>query len=78
LSPIDGDLLSACRSARSLGAALGPVSPQPDVLNCSWRGYGNRVGAWRCLELFDNLRLPAAAILNAALYEHCPSFGGEH
>ena len=39
-----------------LGAALGPVSPQPDVLNYSWREYGNRVGAWRCIELFDRPR----------------------
>ena len=55
-----------------LGACLGPASPQPDVLNHSWRDYGNRVGAWRCLELFDSLRLPAAAIINTALYDHCP------
>jgi peptidoglycan/xylan/chitin deacetylase (PgdA/CDA1 family) len=55
-----------------LGACLGPPSPQPDVLNFSWREYGNRVGAWRCLDLFTQLRLPAAAILNTALYDHCP------
>jgi peptidoglycan/xylan/chitin deacetylase (PgdA/CDA1 family) len=55
-----------------LGAGLGPPSPQPDVLNYSWREYGNRVGAWRCLELFGQLGLPAAAILNTALYDHCP------
>lgn len=55
-----------------LGACLGPASPQPDVLNYSWREYGNRVGAWRCLELFDQLAMPAAAILNTALYDHCP------
>lgn len=55
-----------------LGAAIGPVSPQPDVLNYSWREYGNRVGAWRCLELFDSLGLPAAALINTALYDHCP------
>jgi len=55
-----------------LGAGIGPPSPQPDVLNHSWREYGNRVGAWRCLELFDQLGLPAAAILNTALYDHCP------
>ena len=54
-----------------LGAALGPKSPQPDVLNYSWRDYGNRVGAWRCLELFDQLKLPAAAIINTALYDYC-------
>ncbi len=55
-----------------LGANIGPASPQPDVLNWSWREYGNRVGAWRCLELFDALGLPTAAILNTALYDHAP------
>ena len=55
-----------------LGANLGPPSPSPDVLNYSWREYGNRVGAWRCLELFDQLALPAGAIVNTALYDHCP------
>jgi allantoinase len=55
-----------------MGANLGPASPQPDVLNYSWREYGNRVGAWRCLELFDQLCLPTAAIINTALYDHCP------
>lgn len=55
-----------------LGATIGPASPQPDVLNFSWREYGNRVGAWRCLELFDSLGLPTAALINTALYAHCP------
>jgi allantoinase len=55
-----------------LGANLGPPSPQPDVLNYSWREYGNRVGAWRCLDLFDSLCLPTAALINTALYDHCP------
>ncbi|MDB5572762.1 MAG: chitin deacetylase 1-like [Hyphomicrobiales bacterium] len=55
-----------------LGANIGPASPQPDVLNYSWREYGNRVGAWRCLELFDDLALPSSAIINTALYDHCP------
>ncbi|APW37952.1 polysaccharide deacetylase [Rhodoferax koreense] len=55
-----------------LGANLGPVSPHPDVLNYTWREYGNRVGVWRCLELFDALGLPAGTLVNTALYEHCP------
>ena len=41
------------------------------MLNYSWRDYGNRVGVWRCLELFDELKLPAAAIINTALYDYC-------
>jgi peptidoglycan/xylan/chitin deacetylase (PgdA/CDA1 family) len=51
---------------------IAPGMPQPDVLNYSWRDYGNRVGAWRLLELFDELRLPAAALLNSAVFGHCP------
>jgi peptidoglycan/xylan/chitin deacetylase (PgdA/CDA1 family) len=55
-----------------LGAALAPPQPQPDVLNYSWREYGNRVGGWRLLELLDELRLPCAALVNTALLDHCP------
>lgn len=61
-----------------LGACLGPASPQPDVLNFSWREYGNRVGAWRCLELFDALRLPVGTLVNTALYDHCPELVRAH
>lgn len=55
-----------------LGARLGPACPEPDVLNYSWREYGNRVGAWRCLDLFDKLAMPTGALINTALYDHCP------
>ena len=55
-----------------LGANIGPAHPHPDVLNYSWREYGNRVGAWRCLELFDSLDLSCGTLLNTALYDHCP------
>jgi allantoinase len=57
---------------QGMGAAIGPLSPQPDVLNYSWREYGNRVGAWRCLDLFQQLNMPFAALINTALYDHCP------
>ncbi|MFL9923170.1 polysaccharide deacetylase family protein [Herbaspirillum lusitanum] len=55
-----------------MGARLGPMCPEPDVLNYAWREYGNRVGAWRCLELFERLGLPAGVLANTALYDHCP------
>ena len=55
-----------------LGATIAPASKQPDVLNYAWREYGNRVGVWRCLDLFDELALPTGALINTALYEHCP------
>jgi len=55
-----------------LGAELAPGGPQPDVLNYAWRDYGNRVGAWRLLQLFDQLELPASVIVNSAMYEYAP------
>jgi allantoinase len=55
-----------------LGASLAPAQPQPDVLNYTWREWGNRVGAWRMLEMLDELRLPCAALVNTALLDHCP------
>lgn len=57
---------------QGLGAALGPKSPEPDVLNYSWRDYGNRVGVWRCLELFEGLELPVGVLVNTALYDYAP------
>lgn len=55
-----------------LGARLGPPCPEPDVLNYAWREYGNRVGVWRCLEMFDALGLPLGVLANTAIYDHCP------
>ena len=55
-----------------LGADLAPGGPQPDVLNFAWRDYGNRVGAWRMLELFDQLRWPCSVLLNSAIYDYAP------
>jgi allantoinase len=54
------------------GAELAPGGPQPDVLNFAWRDYGNRVGAWRMLDLFDGLKMPASVLVNASLYGYCP------
>ena len=55
-----------------LGVPLAPVQPEPDVVNYSWRDYGNRVGVWRLIELFDELQVPAAALTNAEIYDHAP------
>ena len=55
-----------------LGAELAPGGPQPDVLNYAWRDYGNRVGVWRMLELFEQLALPVTVLLNSSIYDYCP------
>lgn len=46
--------------------------PTPDILNYSWRDYGNRVGVWRCLEVFDRHRIAGSVSLNAAMCERLP------
>jgi len=61
-----------------LGAELAPGGPQPDVLNHAWRDYGNRVGAWRLLELLDELTLPCTVLLNTAMYAHAPQLVAAH
>ena len=55
-----------------LGAELAPGGPQPDVLNYAWRDYGNRVGAWRMLDLLDALDLPATVLANSEMYDYAP------
>ena len=61
-----------------LGAELAPGGPQPDVLNFAWRDYGNRVGAWRLLQLLDELGLPATVLLNSAMYDYAPALVAAH
>lgn len=55
-----------------LGGELAPGGPMPDVLNYAWRDYGNRVGVWRMLELFESLRFPASVLVNSEIYGYCP------
>ncbi|MCG7362664.1 polysaccharide deacetylase family protein [Roseomonas sp. ACRSG] len=66
-----------------LGAELAPGAnggggPQPDVLNYAWWDYGNRVGAWRVLELLEELALPATVLLNSAMYDYAPELVAAH
>jgi peptidoglycan/xylan/chitin deacetylase (PgdA/CDA1 family) len=46
--------------------------PHPDVLNASWREYGNRVGAWRLLQYFQQADIPLSILLNSAVCGHAP------
>jgi len=58
--------------AEGFGAQLTPAPHQPDVLNYAWRDWGNRVGAWRLLDLFEAEGLPASVLLNTDLYDEAP------
>ena len=55
-----------------VGLSYSPGIPHPNTYNWAWREYGNRVGVWRLLELFDRLELPISLLLNSAVYDHCP------
>jgi allantoinase len=41
-------------------------SPSPDIPNWAWHEYGNRVGFWRMLEVFDAFSIPAVLAINGA------------
>jgi peptidoglycan/xylan/chitin deacetylase (PgdA/CDA1 family) len=48
------------------------------VLNFAWRDYGNRVGAWRLIELLEETGFPATVLLNSAMYDHAPALVAAH
>jgi len=41
-------------------------SPMPDIPNWAWHEYGNRVGFWRLLDVFDEFRIPAVLAINGS------------
>jgi allantoinase len=55
-----------------LGNDYAAPHPQPNTRSFAWRDYGNRVGAWRLLELAEAYDLPYALLVNTALYDYCP------
>ena len=49
-----------------------PRLPHPDVLGYGLRDYGNRVGVWRLMEVFDRFQLPCTASLSMAVLQMYP------
>lgn len=43
----------------------GTAHLQPDPLNYGWRDYGNRVGVWRLIEIFDRHGVRPSVLLNS-------------
>ena len=41
-------------------------SPMPDIPNWAWHEYGNRVGFWRMLDVFDRFVLRAVLAINGS------------
>lgn len=65
-----------CLEHFSYGTGGGlPYSPglqHPNSYNWGWREYGNRVGGWRLLQLYEDFGLPLSLLLNSACCDHCP------
>jgi peptidoglycan/xylan/chitin deacetylase (PgdA/CDA1 family) len=49
-----------------------PRVPHPDILGYGLRDYGNRVGVWRLMSLFDRLRIPVTVSLSLAVLDMYP------
>ena len=47
-------------------------SPSPDIPNWAWHEYGNRVGFWRMLEVFDQFHIPGVLAVNGSCLETYP------
>ncbi len=49
-----------------------PRVPHPDILGYGLRDYGNRVGVWRLMEVFDWFALPCTVSLSMAVLDMYP------
>jgi peptidoglycan/xylan/chitin deacetylase (PgdA/CDA1 family) len=50
-----------------------PDVPPPDLVNESWRDYGNRVGVFRLLDRLHQHGVPPTILLNTMLYDVAPA-----
>ncbi len=57
---------------KSVESAIAPSGMNNKQSVYSWRDYGNRVGFWRLMDLFDELDIPIQAQLNSSIYDHAP------
>src|SRR5204863_6855658 len=47
-------------------------SPMPDIPNWCWHEYGNRVGFWRLLQVYDEFKIPGVMNINGAAVNAFP------
>jgi peptidoglycan/xylan/chitin deacetylase (PgdA/CDA1 family) len=48
-------------------------SPSPDIPNWAWHEYGNRVGFWRLLKVFDEFSIPGVIAINGSAIAAYPA-----
>jgi peptidoglycan/xylan/chitin deacetylase (PgdA/CDA1 family) len=51
--------------------------PAPDLVNASWRDYGNRVGGFRLLQRLETFGITPTILLNTAVYDSAPELIAE-
>jgi peptidoglycan/xylan/chitin deacetylase (PgdA/CDA1 family) len=51
--------------------------PAPDLVNASWRDYGNRVGGFRLLQRLESFGIVPTILLNTAVYDSAPELIAE-
>ena len=47
-------------------------SPMPDIPNWCWHEYGNRVGFWRLLQVYDDFKIPGVMNINGVAVNAFP------
>ena len=47
-------------------------SPMPDIPNWCWHEYGNRVGFWRLLQIYDEFKIPGVMNINGIAVDAFP------
>jgi peptidoglycan/xylan/chitin deacetylase (PgdA/CDA1 family) len=47
-------------------------SPSPDIPNWAWHEYGNRVGFWRLLKVFDEFKIAGVLAINGSALSAYP------
>ncbi|MFC3227945.1 polysaccharide deacetylase family protein [Marinibaculum pumilum] len=64
--------VEAFEFGRNPGADFTSMPSAPYHRGYAYRDYGNRVGIWRILDLFNNFNVPLAILNNASVYDVCP------
>ena len=64
--------VEAFEFGRNPGPDFTSLPSAPFHRGFAYRDFGNRVGIWRILELFDRYQIPLAILTNTSVYDICP------
>ncbi len=64
--------IEAFEFGRNPGPDFTTMPSAPFHRGYAYRDYGNRVGAWRLLDMFNDLNIPLSVLTNAAVYDAYP------